>query len=227
MKLLLFDIDGTLVRTAGIGRDSMEEAFEQVFGPENGLKGIEMMGRTDPSILKEVLENHNLEWSLAKELEFKEIYFNLLEKNIDLPKPGKRLCPGILELLTQLNERADIALGLLTGNWRYGSYLKLKHFHIDDFFSIGAFSDDSEDRNQLVPFAVNRFEKEYGQSLSSKDIFVIGDTPKDIACAKPHNAHSVAVATGFHDMETLKAAKPDFLFENFEETEKVVQIFSN
>lgn len=227
MKLLLFDIDGTLIRTAGIGRDSMEEAFAQVFGPENGLKDIEMMGRTDPSILKEVLQNHNLVWSPTKELEFKETYFKILEKNIDSPKPGKRLCPGILELLTALNERTDIALGLLTGNWRYGSYLKLKHFNIDNFFSIGAFSDDSEDRNQLVPFAVERFKKEYDQSLTSKDIFVIGDTPKDIACARPHGAHSVAVATGFHNLESLEAANPDFLFENFEETDKIIKIFTN
>lgn len=227
MKLLLFDIDGTLVRTAGIGRDSMAEAFGQMFGPENGLKGIEMAGRTDPSILKEVMKNHNIEWNIKKEDAFKETYFERLEKNMKIPRPGKRLCPGIPELLTELNSHSHIKLGLLTGNWRYGSYLKLRHFGIDNFFAVGAFSDDAEDRNQLVPFAKERFEKTYEQSIKNNDIVVIGDTPKDIDCARFHGAKSVAVATGFHDLNTLRSENPDYVFEDFRETDAVVKILTS
>lgn len=204
----------------------MEEAFEQVFGPGNALKDIEMAGRTDPSILKEALKNLGLEWTFEKQTLFMDIYFEILEENMKKPKPGKRLCPGIEALLTKLEADSDIVLGLLTGNWRYGSYLKLRHFQIDQYFSIGAFSDDSEFRNELVPFAVERFAKEYGCAIESHNVYVIGDTPKDIACARPHHAQSVAVATGFHDMQTLKAEKPDYVFENLENTEAVYRILT-
>ena len=123
MKLLLFDIDGTLIRTAGAGKVSMERSFEQVFGIKNGFHDIQMMGRTDPSIVQEALSGHQIEWDDEKVDRFREIYFNLLENEIQNPRPGKRVCPGIPSLLEALNEKSEFILGLLTGNWRKSALL--------------------------------------------------------------------------------------------------------
>lgn len=225
MKLLLFDIDGTLIRTAGAGKVSMERSFEQVFGIKNGFDNIQMMGRTDPSILMEALSGHRLEWDEKKVDLFREIYFDLLEDEIQIPRQGKRICPGIDSLLKTLSEKSDFVLGLLTGNWRQSALIKLGFFHIDHYFTIGAFADDSSNREELVPIVIERFQAEYKIQIDKQNVYVIGDTPLDIQCAKPHGVKTVAVATGFHSIQDLAIEKPDYLFHHFEHTEKVLHAF--
>ncbi len=226
MKLLLFDIDGTLIRTAGAGKVSMERSFEKVFGIQNGFHDIHMMGRTDPSILKEALSGHHLEWDEKKVDQFRETYFRFLKSEIQKPRSGKKVCPGIYALLKSLDEQSDIILGLLTGNWRQSAMIKLGHFKIDHYFIMGAFADDSSDRNELVPIAIERLEKEQKIRIEKQDVYVIGDTPLDIKCAKPYGVRTVAVATGFHSVQDLALEKPDYLFHNFEQTEKILPTFS-
>ena len=225
LKLLLFDIDGTLIRSAGAGRRSMERAFEQLYGIKNGFHGVEMMGRTDPAIVKEALENHRLEYQDGKMETYKRLYFEFLEGEIELPRDGKQVCVGIQKLLFALEQRSDLVLGLLTGNWRTSGLIKIRHFGLDKYFIFGGFADDSGIREELVPIAIDRFKKQCGFSIEPQNVFVIGDTPLDILCAKPHGVRSVAVATGFHTVDELAVEEPDFLFESFEETEKVIEIF--
>ena len=225
MKLLLFDIDGTLVRTAGVGRNSMERAFKKIYGVENGFENIQMMGRTDPSIFQEALDNHNLHWDGDKADAFREDYFKILREEIEVPRPGKHLCPGISQLLMEVEKRPDLVLGLLTGNWQISAYIKLHYFGVDTFFSFGAFGDDSALREELVPFALKRYQEKHRSILQKEDVFVIGDTPADIQCAKPYSARTIAVATGFHAIEELASERPDYLFENLGNVKEIMELF--
>ena len=224
MRLFLFDIDGTLVRTAGAGRASMERSFEQIYGVSRGFEGVEMMGRTDPSILSEALKNHGLEYEEKGVEAFRELYYSILEHEIEVARPGKQICPGIVELLDAISCKSGIAMGLLTGNWKRSAHLKLHHFKLDTYFPFGAYGDDSALREDLVPVVIERFLRaSCGTRLSPKEVYVIGDTPLDVQCARPYGVLTVAVATGFHSVEQLTESKPDFLFANLENTEDVIE----
>jgi phosphoglycolate phosphatase len=179
--LLLFDIDGTLIRSAGAGKNAMERALEAVYGVKDSLRNIHMMGRTDPSIVDEVILQYHLVDNDAKREQFRHLYYELLEEEIKIERPEKRVCAGIESLLQILQQRDDTMLGLLTGNWRQSGLIKLKHFGIDEFFEMGAFADDSPLRNELVPIAVTRAEEISGRSISKEHVFVIGDTPSRAA----------------------------------------------
>ncbi len=226
MKLLLFDIDGTLIHSGGAGKRAMGRSFEKVWGIPNGFQDIDLMGRTDPSILKEVLNKQRIAWTANEVERFREYYFFFLAEELDVPNPDKRLCPGIQALLAACNDRMDLSLGLLTGNWRYGAFLKLRWFGIECFFPFGAFADDAADRNKLVPIAVERFKRNQNADISNRDVYVIGDTPLDIRCALPYGVHTVAVATGVHTIHQLAVEKPDFLFENFTDGEAFFRILN-
>jgi len=225
-KLILFDIDGTLMRTAGIGRESMERAFKKIFGLRNGFDKIHMMGRTDPSILKEAMVNSDIKWNKKLADRFKESYCDYFIEGIQIPRHGKYLCTGVRELLEFLSEDANFIVGLLTGNWRETAEIKLEYFGIDHFFQIGAFADDSEIRDELLPFALQRAKEKTGLEIPPSQTWIVGDTPLDVQCAEPHSAKTLAVATGFHSKEDLEKANPDVVLENLENTSEIVKIFS-
>ncbi len=223
-KLLLFDIDGTLLNTGGAGKRSMVQAFEEVYGVPDGFHGIHMSGKTDPMILQEALSQAGL--PLGEELAelFKQRYFELMGKEIEKPNPNKRLMPGIPELIEHLSEEPNVVLGLLTGNWKRGAALKLCHFGLYHYFKLGAFGDDSIEREKLLPFARGRFERYYNDPILSENIIVIGDTPRDIQSTKPHGARTVGVATGTYSLNQLQAEQPDFLFEDFSDWASFMEI---
>ena len=175
---------------------------------------VDFAGRTDRAIFRDALAYQNLEWKIEKEENFKRLYVKLLKIEISKPGSEKHIEPGVLELLNLLRQREDVVLGLLTGNWRQGAQIKLEHFNLYHFFEFGAFADDSGNRNELPQFAVRRFSEHTGSSISPDNVFIIGDTLLDVACAKSFDAKSVAVATGFTSFKDLEAAKPDFLFRD-------------
>jgi phosphoglycolate phosphatase len=224
MKVLLFDIDGTLVLTGGAGLRAMNEAFLMLYKIKDAFRKVNLTGRTDTSIIRDALEDNNLPFSREAELEFRELYYKLIVSEIEVPNQNKFLMPGIKELLAELEKRVGIYLGLLTGNWENSGRTKLGHFEIEKYFSFGAFADDSENRNELLPYAVKRFEKKYNRSPKPEQVYVIGDTPSDINCAKPHNAISVAVGAAKYSVEELSEYKPDFLFENLADVESVLEV---
>lgn len=224
MQLLLFDVDLTLVNSGGAGRRAMTRAFEDVFGKRNGLDKVSFAGRTDRAILREAMLLNGLKWTSLSEDDFKQAYLRYLEIEIEKPKPAKHIEPGVPQLLEVLSNRSNITVGLLTGNWRGGAGIKLKHFNLLHYFRLGAFADDSEDRNELAQFAVQRFEESAGRKIQPQEVYVVGDTPRDVACARAFGAKCVSVATGLFSFAELEASRPDYLFRDLSNTQDFLEI---
>jgi phosphoglycolate phosphatase-like HAD superfamily hydrolase len=201
MKLVLFDIDGTLIDSGGAGTRSLNYAFEEVFSIHDAFKGISMAGKTDIQILKEGLGTHGLDAENGNVSLLCERYITRLRTEIE--NPGKHLKPGITESLGLLEGREGIFLGLLTGNIEPGARIKLDPFRLNGYFPLGAFGNDHEDRNKLLPIAVERFSQLHQREIHYHDCIVIGDTPRDVECAKIYGAYSVAVATGPYSYASL------------------------
>lgn len=227
MKILLFDIDGTLLNSGGAGYRAMTRAFKALFDIENGLKGVTLSGMTDAVIFKNACEANDVAFQNHKQAEFKKIYLEFLRVEMPKPNPEKFMCPGIDELLPVLADIPDIYLGLLTGNFTEGARIKLDDFGLNKFFEFGAFGDDNSDRNLLYNYAIERFTKKYGLIPHGSQVWIIGDTPRDIACAQPHNAWSVAVATGSFTTEDLAMENPHFLFNDLSDTKAFLQVLDH
>ena len=227
-KLILFDIDGTLVLTGGAGIRAMNRACEELVGHPHALEGIPVAGRTDRIILTDVVTKagHTLDDGLLDRL--RDAYIANLR--IEIEKPGrvqsfeslgprggiKAVMPGIRELLDILLARDDVFLGLLTGNFEAGARIKLEHFDLWKYFRCGAYGDDSADRNALVPFAVERARRCGLPDLDPVHILVVGDTPHDVACARAVGATAVGVATGGFSAQQLRDTGAHVVFETFE-----------
>jgi phosphoglycolate phosphatase len=218
-KLVLFDIDGTLVLTGGAGMRAMNRACESVVGLADALDGIPVAGRTDWIILHDALRriDRGLDASLFASL--RDRYVRHLLDEIELPGHGtKAVMPGIRELLDALAGRDDVFLGLLTGNFEQGARIKLEHFDLWRYFACGAFGDDAADRNALVPFALERARR-CGVDVPYEDVLVVGDTPHDVACALAVGAVPVAVATGSYSVDQLRDSGAEIVFEDLSDTQ--------
>lgn len=223
MRIILFDIDGTIMMSGGAGRKAMTQSFQEVYGVADGLKEVVLSGRTDPLILSEALASKGIISDEKDKNRFKERYFELLAECIQMDLPGKNLFPGILEILQKLAKTDNVATGLLTGNWQQGAKTKLGYFNLYDFFPFGAFGDDSPDRNKLLPFAMERCNGN-GVASDPTQAIVIGDTPMDIECAHVHGAKVMAVATGSFSYSELENHNPDWLFEDLSNVGEVLGI---
>jgi phosphoglycolate phosphatase-like HAD superfamily hydrolase len=213
-KLILWDIDGTLIVSQGAGVRAMERAFAQLFGRRGDLSRIEWAGRTDSWIADEVLRANGIPPTPEKCRDYLEGYLGLLPGELR-DGPQGRVLPGVLELLETLHGRTDFAQGLLTGNLRRGAEFKLSHYKIWHFFAFGAFADDSPRRNDLGPHALRRARELHRQEFDPRHTYIIGDTPHDIECGKVIGARTIAVATGRHTIDELAAHAPDAVFPDF------------
>ena len=206
-RVLLFDIDHTLLYTGGAGSKAMNMAFEEMFGIVDGFSGIEFSGRTDISIFRDALRLHGIDGDFPTLLQrFKGVYYRYLAQTLPQTKGG--LMPGVGEFLAVLGRRRDVVLGLATGNFRGGAELKLRHYGMWHHFRGGAFGDDAEERAAIVRLAVERVAGGIG---GPHRVVVIGDTPHDISSAKANGALAVGVATGRHSLEELQAAGADIV----------------
>ncbi|MBI4324989.1 MAG: HAD family hydrolase [Chloroflexi bacterium] len=207
IRLVLFDIDGTLIRTGGAGVKAFERTFATEFNVLNATQHVNFAGRTDPSLVRECFGHHRIEATPGNFRRFFDAYVfwlqYLLAHSRGAACAGVREFIGGLELLPQ-----PPRLGLLTGNIRLGAEIKLRHFDLWDHFQSGAFGDDHEDRNQLAFIAQQRGSRLLGENLNGDQILVIGDTPLDIACARAIHARVLAVATGGCSLEELSAHRP-------------------
>lgn len=235
-KLILFDIDGTLVLTGGAGIRAMNRACEELVGHPHALEGIPVAGRTDRIILMDVVSRagHRLDDGLLDRL--RERYIANLREEIERPgrtqtfeslgaRGGvKAVMPGIRDLLDTLVRREDVFLGLLTGNFEAGARIKLEHFDLWRYFRCGAYGDDAADRNALVPFALERARQCGLPDLAAEHILVVGDTPHDIACARAVGATPVGVATGGFTAEQLRESGADIVFEDLAERDRFLML---
>ncbi len=219
-RLLLFDIDGTLIDSGGAGIQSLKDVLAQQFGITDDLGGVEVAGKTDVAIVHQILRKQKIDPTEENTDKFLERYLALLA--LELPRCAGRLLPGVKELLPRLEARPQNILALLTGNLRRGAKLKLEHYGIWDFFAFGAFADDHHDRNQLGRFAQERARERHAREFAAAEIDVIGDTPHDIACGKAIGARTIAVTTGSFSREQLAACQPDRILEDFSEIDSVL-----
>jgi phosphoglycolate phosphatase len=213
-KLILFDIDGTLVLTGGAGGRAMARAFEDVFGLKNELGSLSMAGRTDAWIVAQMASVHGLESSAAKAACFHETYIAHLREEIHKPGPQKGVLPGVRDVLETLKEDPRVHLALLTGNFERGAQIKLEYFDLWKYFECGAFGDVAHDRNSLLGTAIERVEISCGVSVRAGDVTIVGDTPLDVAVAVAGGARSVAVATGSYDRDALEKSGADVVLED-------------
>ncbi len=229
-KLILFDIDGTLVLTGGAGIRALNRACEPLVGHAAALDGIAVAGRTDRIIIADVVARtgRSLDDALFEELRARHIA--CLREEIERPgtpqpfealgaRSGvKAVMPGVRELLDALERRDEVLLGLLTGNFEAGARIKLEHFDLWRYFRCGAYGDDAADRNELVPFALDRARRCGLAELDPEDILVVGDTPHDVACAQAAGATPVGVATGGFTSGQLRACGARIVFEDLSDT---------
>lgn len=212
-KLLLWDIDGTLIRAGRAGEKAIERAWEAVAGTSVDLAQIDYAGRTDRMIGRMLFEHSRMPLDEHLLHEFVETYLRFLSEELILEKNGLRL-PGVLEILEAAAQRPDISQGLLTGNMVRGAEAKLTHYQIWHYFEFGAYADDSHLRDELGPYALQRASQKYGKDFASERVFIIGDTPHDVQCARVIGARAVAVATGKYSLDALRATQPDALFQD-------------
>ncbi len=206
MPAILFDIDGTLVRTQGAGKASMQQALGEAFGVSAFSDEVPFSGRTDAAIMPDMLRAHGVPATPENaDILAKAYLANLWDHLVRL---GGEVCPGVSEMLPELSARPDVLLGLLTGNMREGARLKLTRFGLWDYFDFGGFGDGFTERDDVARAAVELATAR--TPLEPSEVWVIGDTPLDVSCARAVGARAVAVATGWHTLDELKACNPDY-----------------
>jgi phosphoglycolate phosphatase-like HAD superfamily hydrolase len=225
MKVVLFDIDGTILWTDGAGRRAVHRALEDIFGtavPE----GHEFDGKTDPQIVRELLELggipvHQVEGRIAHAL---TRYVELLQLELGDADHRDKVYPGVGRLLDALEARDDVLLGLLTGNVREGAITKLMAVGIEpERFRVGAFGSDHADRPQLPAIACARASKLLGHQIPGRDVVVIGDTPADMGCGRGIGARAIGVATGRYSTDALHACNAAAVFRDLSDTDAVMR----
>lgn len=222
-RLLLFDIDGTLI-WGGPAKDAFCLAMVETFGTAGDIETFSFAGRTDPEIARGLLAGTGMS---DEEIErgFPELwdrYLGYLEAR--LPANPVDILPGVPALLDALAAEPGIAMGLLTGNIMRGAQLKLGSAGLLDHFLMGSYGSDHEERDELPAIALSRARETWGVDFGPQDVLVLGDTPRDVACGKREGLRTLAVATGHHDADSLRATGADHVVENFSDTAAIVAL---
>ena len=223
--LLLWDIDGTLIASGGAGMHALRHALRAVFGIDASLDDIDFAGRTDTWIMRAVFAKFRLDASPENFARFFDGYVSALPDA--LRNPHARVLPGVREVLRAAADHGAIAQGLLTGNMRRGAQVKLSHHGLWEHFDFGAFGDDSEFRNDLGPHALRRALERHGVHFPADNVWIIGDTPHDVACGKIIGARTLAVATGGSTLAELQACGPTAARPDLSDTDDVLRLFEH
>jgi phosphoglycolate phosphatase len=223
-KLVLFDIDGTILYTGGAGRKAMCKTLLEVYGSTGPIQGFPFSGKTDPQIIVELMTLAGYTLNLIEERmeRFWDVYVEYLREEMAQAHKLK-VHPGVVELVKALHSHNGTVLGLLTGNIQRGARLKLEPVGLNQYFPVGAFGDDSADRNQLPQIAAQRVGQQFGRDFRGREVVIVGDTAADISCARYFGAKVVVAATGMISYQELEKAKPDALFHDFSNYRKVME----
>jgi len=228
MKLILFDIDGTLVNSGGAGYRAFSRALETTMGLDGGLNGVRLDGKTDLQIVREVFDRRGMEFEISEDSArrlFKK-YLDYLSYELSVVGDRYQVLPGVTELLRRLKENPSFLLGIASGNIEKGARLKLERGELSSFFAFGGFGSDAECRTDLIRIAIERAQREVGPSELGT-VFVIGDTPRDIWHGKEAGAQVIAVATGHYPRSVLAEHQPDLCLESLVPIDPVLKFLSS
>jgi phosphoglycolate phosphatase-like HAD superfamily hydrolase len=220
--VVLFDIDGTLISSGGAGRSALEAGLIEEFGPRRLSDRLELSGRTDRAILHDLLRLSDLPDTPEHMDRVRAAYLRHLPGRMSAHTaevaPGSpyraRVLPGIAGLIDTLSRREDVYLGLLTGNLRAGARIKLGHFGLFDHFAFGGFGDHHHDRDDVAREALADAQRHLGRQIDITRVWVVGDTPLDVRCARAIGANVLAVLTGWHARDQLASCRPDLLLDD-------------
>ncbi len=220
-RLVLFDIDGTLITDGGASRSAFADALRSVYGYTGDLTRYDFSGRTDPQITRMVL--HDAGWSDAVVTErMPALWQEYLSGLARTATPDRvRVLPGVRHLLDALAGQPEVTLALLTGNIEPGARLKLAPPELNRYFPFGAFGSDSADRTELPPIAIERASSS-GERFAGSDVVIIGDSIYDVRCGVPHDATTIAVASGKTPADKLRAENPHHFFESAENFDAIM-----
>lgn len=225
-RLVLFDLDGTLLRSEGLGRMALDAVFRNRYGWSNATRDVDFAGAIDPEIVAQVFVQHGQDAARAR-AEERGFFADYVAELRRLVRAGARPCralPGVPALLARLRHESVVP-GLLTGNVEGGALAKLDAAGLERFHEVGAFGDEARTREALLPLALRRANARRGRRrpFVAADAVVVGDTPRDVAVARAHGARAIAVATGFASREALEAAGPDALLDDLGCVERSVE----
>jgi phosphoglycolate phosphatase-like HAD superfamily hydrolase len=223
VRLVLFDVDGTLVNAGGAGRMALARALEEVYGTVGSIEGYDFRGKTDPRIVLDLLGGSG--WDETAIRARFEACFAAYVRELDvLVGDGERvrLLPGVADVVRALSARAEAVVGLLTGNIEHGARVKLRPTGLWPLFRVGAFGSDDHDRRRLPAVACRRAHEALGHPIPFERVTIVGDTPLDVDCARACGAVAVSVATGRHTAQELAACGPDLLFPDLSDVTRVV-----
>jgi len=207
VRLVLFDVDGTLVHTGGAGKNAFARTFASAFNAHNGVQKVNFGGRTDVSLARELFGIHGIPATPENFHRFFAHYAFWLDHL--MAQSNGEICRGVREFISDLRELPNPPmLGLLTGNIQLGAEIKLRRYGLWEWFETGGFADDNEDRNQIAVAALARGRRVLGQNLRPEEIVVVGDTPHDVGCGRFIGAKVLAVATGGAKLEELRKHNP-------------------
>lgn len=226
MRLLLWDIDGTLVRVGPVGREVFAHAITSVVERDPGDHGVVMSGKTDPQIALEILQTMRFDETTANghlPAVLARLEAELSARAADMRAHG-RVLPGVREVLTRLDAEDGVVQSLLTGNIAPNAIAKLAAFDLDGWMDwrLGAFGSDHHDRRELVPIAVERMRELHGEAPA--EVWVIGDTERDLACARAGGARCLLVATGGCDYDALVELGADAVVRDLSQADAVVDL---
>ena len=225
-RLLLFDIDGTLLSTNGAARRAFQQALQHVYSTTGPIERHPFNGKTDPQIARELLRAAGLADATidAGLPRLYDSYLTALQNEMRATDYRTTVYPGIRDLLAALAEEESAVLALLTGNVQRGAELKLSSAGLHDYFTFGAFGSDCEQRAGLPQIAVERAQQRTGHAFRGRDIVVIGDTPHDIRCGEAFGVYTVGVTTGGHTRQELEAEGADAVFDDFTDSAEVLRV---
>jgi len=214
VRLVLFDVDGTLVHSGGQAKPVFAEAMVAVFGTAGAIDAYDFSGKTDARIVVDLAVGAGIDERAARRAlpQVRDLYLERFARRFD---PAlSRVLPGVESLLTTLASRDDVVLGLLTGNWQGGARIKLAGLGLLDFFPFGGFADDGIDRRELPPVALERARLHSGREIGATETVIVGDSPLDVDCARAHGIACLAVATGWTPRAALAAAGADWVVDD-------------
>jgi phosphoglycolate phosphatase-like HAD superfamily hydrolase len=220
INVFLFDIDGTLLSSGGAGKAALEEGLADEFGISDTMEKLILSGRTDRAIVADLLVLSGLEDTHEHRQRLLTAYLRKLPGCLHRSR-GKVL-PGVTELLDQVSQRERTLVGLLTGNIHAGARIKLGHFNLWERFAFGGYGDEHLDRDDVARVAFTKAREHIKDNVDPQRVWVIGDTPHDIRCARAIGAKAVAVMTGWHSREELAACAPDVLLEDLRDARELI-----